>query len=137
MQLKEIAEKLSGMEYGTRLDKSLVNEAKSAGIVIVYGASDDLVEFDGAACDEIGCYEGGTAYFNSKGLVYNKCDHDDCPYALEEIKKSVKIEILWCKEGCYSWTYKTEIPHETFEVVEGGEPYCRGIVFKLSDITEV
>lgn len=50
-------------------------------------------------------------------------------------KKNAKsIKALWCKEGDYSWTYSTDIPHATFEVVDDGKPYCRGIVFALSDI---
>lgn len=49
-------------------------------------------------------------------------------------KSAKSIEALWCKEDGYSWTYKTEIPHATFEVVEDEEPYCRGIVFALADL---
>ncbi|MNJ75290.1 hypothetical protein D3C77_723610 [compost metagenome] len=45
-----------------------------------------------------------------------------------------QIEALWSKEPGYSWTYKTNIPHALFEVVEDGEPYCRGIVFALVDL---
>ncbi len=45
------------------------------------------------------------------------------------------IEALWAPESDpgYSWVYKTDIPHESFEVVEDGEPYCRRIVFSLAD----
>jgi hypothetical protein len=41
---------------------------------------------------------------------------------------------LWAEEGDYSWTYATEIPHATFEVIEDDGPYCRGIVFALADV---
>jgi hypothetical protein len=134
MDTKEIAGSMDGSEYGNEPASDLIKEAKEAGIVIVFGASDDLMEFRGAVDDEIGCYDGGIAYFTSNGLAKSKCDHDGCPYAIEELQKSTKIIALWCKEEGYSWTYKTEIPHETYEIVEDGEPFCRGIVFKLSDI---
>ena len=44
---KELAEKLNGRAYGDSFD-DVKQEAKEIGLVIVYGASDDLMEFDGA-----------------------------------------------------------------------------------------
>ena len=43
---KELAEKLNGRAYGDSFD-DVKQEAKENGLVIVYGASDDLMEFDG------------------------------------------------------------------------------------------
>ena len=34
-----------------------------------------------------------------------------------------------------AWTYMTDIPHATFDVMDDGELYCRGIVFALADLT--
>jgi hypothetical protein len=48
-------------------------------------------------------------------------------------KTARKIEAVWAEDG-YSWTYRTDIPHATFEITEDGEPYCRGIVFALADL---
>ncbi|MNW22346.1 hypothetical protein D3C71_2237660 [compost metagenome] len=53
---------------------------------------------------------------------------------MQRQKSAKSIEALWCKEDGYSWTYKTEIPHATFEVADGDEPYCRGIVFSLTGL---
>ncbi len=33
-----------------------------------------------------------------------------------------------------TWTYKTDIPHETYMIYEDGEPYCRGIVFSIENL---
>ena len=33
------------------------------------------------------------------------------------------------------WILKTDIPHESFMIVEEGEPFSRGIVFSLSSLT--
>ncbi len=52
----------------------------------------------------------------------------------ERAPGAMTIDALWCKEPGYSWTFRTDIPHATFEVVEDGEPYCRGIVFALADV---
>ena len=35
-----------------------------------------------------------------------------------------------------SWSYLTDIPHKTFDIMEDGEIYCRGIVFSLDDLGE-
>jgi hypothetical protein len=134
MTPQELADRLTGAEYPFRPDRTLMAEARATGLVVVYGASDDLMEFDGAIYDEISCYDGGTAYLLPTGLLENDCDNDDCPH-FEKIKQAaLTIEALWSKEGDYSWTYKTNIPHATFEVAEEGVPYCRGIVFSMADL---
>lgn len=137
MTKEELAAQLNGLEYPTRIPGALIVAAQSAGLVILCGASDDLMEFYGARREEIGCYDGGTAFVDADGVLPDR----DCLDGDEELaeyvqrQKSAKsIKALWCKEDGYSWTYKTEIPHATFEVVEDEEPYCRGIVFALADL---
>lgn len=140
MNAKELAEKLTGMEYPVQIPEELVKEAKASGLVIVYGASDDLMEFEGAIYDEVGVSDGGVAFVDSKGLTldFNQlCEEknfDGLQDYFSRFSKRKEIEALWCEEGKYSFTYKTDIPHETFEVVEDGEPYCRGIVFSLASL---
>lgn len=138
---QELAAKLHGIKYPVykHLTKELIEKAKAAGLVIVYGASDDLMEFAGTINDEFGCYDGGTALVDANGLLPEResieGDSDLADYFAR--KNAAKaIEALWCKEGDYSWTYKTDIPHATFEVSDDGEPYCRGIVFALADLQE-
>lgn len=139
MDAKELAQQLNGSKYPCDIPKALAQLAKDNGLVIVYGASDDLMEFDGAFRDEVGAYEGTTVKISAKGLLpnfedINKDDKDALRkyFATESIGHST-IEALWCKEDGYSFTYKTAIPHATFDVLEDGDKYCRGIVFKLSE----
>lgn len=134
MTAKELAEKLNGVEYDNEVSRELAEQARSANLVIVYGASDDLMEFDGAIHDEVGCYEGGEAFITNKGLLENKCEDDDCPYFELEKKSAKKIEALWCVTNEYAWTYKSDIPHEEFDILEEGEKYSKGIVFSLNDV---
>ena len=139
MNTKELAQQLTGIEYPVRISRELRAEAESAGLVIVYGGSDDLMEFEGAIHDELSCYGGGTAWVDSRGLVPNFEDIDrDDKDAFRDYFKRVNsccfILALWCAEEGYSWTYRTDISHDTFEVVDEGTPYCRGIVFALADV---
>jgi hypothetical protein len=134
MDAKELAAKIHGIEYPGRFSKDLLAQAKADGLVIVYGASDDLMEFEGALYDEIGAYDGGKAYLNGKGLLENECGNDECPHFKRIREKAVTIEAMWCERDGVSWTYKTAIPHETFDILEDGDLYCRGIVFAMADL---
>lgn len=135
MNIQEVADLLNGVEYGNEgkiLTLEFCKELRRQGIVVVRGYSDDLVEFDGAISDELGAYDH---YFNSKGLVRNECDDDDCPYFAKMMKEILYyVKPLWCETQEYAWTYDTNIPHATFDVLEDDGKYCRGIVFKLSDL---
>ena len=134
--LKEIANRLNGREYGQELTPTEAQQAKEAGVVIVFGASDDLMEFRGAINDEVGCYDGGTAYLTHTGLFENKCNDDDCPYVEKERQSCKTIEAVWCGASGFAWSYETDIPHECFDILEDGEPYCRGIVFSIASLAE-
>lgn len=132
MNPKEIAERLNGREIGKEVSLDEEKELKAAGLIVVFGASDDLMEFRGAINDEVGCYDGGKAYLapTGGGLLKNACDDDDCPYFASIKEASMVIEAVWNFDG-YSWLYETEIPHETFDIMEDGEKYCRGIVIAI------
>lgn len=136
---EELAAQLDGIQYPAHraITKEHIAAAKAAGLVIVYGASDDQMEFDGASREEIGCYNGGYALVDPQGVLPDR----DCLEGDDEIAEYVQrkklaktVEALWSAEHSYSWTYKTAIPHATFEVMEGGDRYCRGIVFSLADL---
>lgn len=47
-------------------------------------------------------------------------------------EKARVIEAIWGKEYC--WEYKTNITHAEFEIFEGNDKYCKGIVFDIRDL---
>lgn len=128
MDIKEFANLISGRQYGyPQFTKEQLQIAKDNGFVIVYGASDDLMEFAGAIEDEGNCFDGGEVYFDKNGVTEN--ENDNC------------IEALWCDNDSkdengeiITWTYETDIPHETFIIYDDDETYCRGIVFSINDL---
>lgn len=137
MTKEELAEKLNNIQYPVRIDPDTIEQAKSSGLVIVYGASDDLMEFDGAVYDEVGCYDGGTVSIDNQGLLPYRDEIEDDETLKNFFKRQEKarnLEAMWCKVEGYCWTYSTDIPHVTFEVMEGEENYCKGIVFALTDV---
>lgn len=139
--VQELAGKLDMSGYPIRLSKQVVEFAKANGLVIVYGASDDLIEFEGAFRDEGSVYDGGTVRVDVEGVLPDNADDLDTDEERERYYyrkgRSKTIEALWCDEvngGGFDWAYRTDIPHATFEVMDGDDPYCRGIVFALADL---
>lgn len=132
-KLKQFAKALTECKGFRNLPLSLIEQAKQNDIVIIYGASDDLMEFDGAIYDEVGCYDGGTAYLNYEdGVILDNCDCVECN---KKKLKAKTIDAIWCaKDSEWTWTYKTDIPHETFEMLDDDEKYCLGIVFYRKDL---
>ena len=125
----ELAQMLNGRSYGNEMTPDMERRAKEAGLVVVFGASDDLIEFRGAWNDERDVYEGGFVAVNQDGILPH-CDNYDCPYYRDAFRRAEKIEAVWCGEGdVVAWTYKTKIPHVTFIIMDEGEVYCRGIIF--------
>lgn len=135
MTPEEAAEKLDGNQYRDEGSRELFAEMRKHGLVAVYGASDDLMEFAGAIDDEVGAWEGTTAYISHRGLVKNECDEgDSCPNWKQTGKP---IKAIWAPESGGSWAYETEIPHATFKIMEDDDLYCTGIVFRLIDISPI
>lgn len=138
MTAKELAEMLSGREVGDEVRPQEERVAKNAGLVIVYGYSDDNVEFRGAIDYEAGSYEGGTVYLTRDGILEGpacSCAEDcECPYFTKELEKARTIKVVWHDEGGPCWTFETDIPHEIFTIFEDGEPFCEGIVFSMEEM---
>ena len=128
---KELTNTPNSDDRWIELTPSQKEFCKNHDIVVVYGYSDDLVEFDGAIRDEVGAWEGGTIPVNSDGPI-EPCE-DECKYYKAAMKNAKKISAFWCFNG-WDWSFSTEIPHETFEFYSDGEPYCKGIVFYRKDM---
>ena len=147
MTPKEMAARLHGRQYRSETTRDDGLLARQHGLVIVYGASDDLVELEGAISDELGANNGTKFWVTPKGLVgdFGQLCDDRNEQGLKEYFEGQSsqrvIEAIWCPdyvkgengEGA-SWAYQTTIPHETFDVMEDDDLYCRGIVFALADV---
>lgn len=129
----EAANELNNSQYRNEGSRELFARMKAAGLVAVFGASDDLMEFQGAIDDELGAYGGTTVYVTRNGLLQNDCDNDDCPHFAKLQKAATPIDAKW-DDGGFSWRYDTAIPCARFIVKEDDENYCEGIVFSLADV---
>lgn len=131
MTAKQLAEKLNGRQIGEEIQGHEEREAERDGLVVLFGASDDLAELRGAIHDEVSCYDGGEIYVDHAGLFETECEDESCPHEERLREQCQRIDVEWGKLDNFSWSYKTKLKHETFDIYDGEEPYCRGIVFKL------
>lgn len=144
---EELAALLSGRPYPHEITRQEAAEAYKAGLVAVYGGSDDLIYFSGAIADELGAGEESEFYLDEHGVLegyespeewlesfrFGSPTWEDVEVFAERRKKARKITTHWNRDG-YSWTYETDIPHATFEIMDEGDKYCRGIVFSIGDL---
>lgn len=143
MTKEQLAALLNGRQYRQEITKDEEAAAKAAGLLVIFGASDDLVELRGAISDQVGAYEGSTVRISKAGALiqdFESIDRDD-EEALEAYFKAkaagfVEVEAVWSPAGeDLSWAFKTEVPHATFTIAEEGEPdFCRGIVIDMADL---
>lgn len=140
MTPQALATVLNGRPIGAEISTQEALIAKEHGLVVVYGYSDDNVELEGAIDDEIGANDGTTLRITPAGLLPQW--PEDGIADEEEAERYFRMKALGYREiearwaptdpDC-SWAFVTEIPHATFDVMEDGELFCRGIVFRLED----
>lgn len=142
MTPREASDILDGVQYVHPLEaklKKMQADLKSAGLVVAYGASDDLLEFEGAFRDEVGAWNGTKVAIGPEGPLRSECGEGaDCPYFVEKIKTAPTIEAIWAPKdivGDPSWLVTTTIPHERFRIMEDDDLFGIGIVFRVEDIT--
>jgi len=127
MDAKQLTLEIDRLNYRDDIPKPSIEIAKENNLVIVYGYSDDLLEFEGAIDDEVGMYKGGKVYLTKKGKIKKK----------QKDRKNY-IEAIWCPKGPNldnaSWLIKSNIPNSEWRIMEDGEIYCVGIVFSMDDL---
>jgi len=133
MTKEDLASILNGREYTKEITKEEAQQAKESGLVVVFGASDDLIEFRGAINDEAGGDDEDLVALTKEGLPKNECDEVDCPYFEKLLENMPKIKVFWEKDG-YCWKYEAPFPVAEFDIFEDGEKYCRGIVFDINSL---
>ena len=144
MNAKEWAEKLNGREYREELSDEESDQAKKDCVVIAFGYSDDNLEFRGAINEEVSAWNGTTVKLTNKPSVFDPDENKETSeFNSMQISAMKKVNAIWCPRNennkiWSSWLIEAlEIPHETFDIMEYGELFCRGIVFESKHLTEM
>jgi hypothetical protein len=141
MTINEWAEKLTGREYREELTKEEEHALKADGLIAAFGASDDLLEFRGALHDEVGAWDSAMvklAEIKKGGKIIILDDEEDWVQVKPLYIR--KVFAIWNPIGLdgevwASWHIRIYgVPQATFDIMEDGELYCRGIVFEARHI---
>lgn len=137
MDAHTLAAALNGREYRNEITRDEAAQAKAAGLLVVYGASDDLTEFDGAICDEAGAYGSETHRITHSLEIYRERDDEEElvreGWSPPAILLTVRAE--WCPDDLdCSWRITSSAPFASFDIMEDGELYCRGCVVDLTQL---
>jgi hypothetical protein len=144
----EFAALINGRQYRHEVTRAESAMAKCHGLVVIYGASDDLLEFEGAISEELGAYDGTTARIGQYGVLKEfeelrgsmEDEADFEAYFRRKASGFAIVKAVWCptkdetSDPWASWSIETEVPHATFDIMEDGELFCRGVVLRLADL---
>ena len=130
---RDFALVLENVKMGGELTLNQEAYCKQCGLVVVFGASDDLAEFRGAINDEAGMDE---IRLTESGKIMSEESIDALQSLLDDgtIKKAPPTRIITHTFGNEGHRFATDIPHAEFSVFEDGEPFGKGIVFHISDL---
>lgn len=130
---KTLAAILNGRQYGSEITDEEQRAAADAGLVVVFGYSDDNVELRGAIDAEVSAYNGTIVRLDGADVLENDCENEACPHFERASARAPFFRALWDAPGAKAaWTFDVRWPHSTFTVLEDGEPFCVGVVFALA-----
>jgi hypothetical protein len=128
------AQRLDGREYREEMTRDEDQEAADDGVLIVFGASDDLTEFRGAGLNEE--WGLGEIPLRRAGKTLAIIEHP--PNRGSLIRNgwtpppvALTVHSFFDDKGFWA---TADVPHETFRVMEDGEVYGYGIVIDVSAI---
>lgn len=129
---EDLAKILNNRQYREEINNKEEMLAKENNLVVVFGASDDLIEFRGAFYEEFGAYTGADFYFNKEmTLVYDENEIDFFKVLKYKLPNHIRAD--WSFDD-YSWFISANFPCSYFDVLEDDEKYCRGLIFSLDDL---
>lgn len=139
---QELLRRIHGRQYRNEMLPEDEEFAKKHGLVVIFGASDDLVELRGAVTDEIGAYGGTEFDIDFMGVQPewpegdSKTKSDAWEYFKRQQFPSTRVLAEWLDGDSLSWSFSViqgshveVIGH--FVIYEDDEQYCRGIIIEL------
>ena len=138
MNIREWSAMLHCREIGEEITIDESKDAANDNVVIVFGASDDLMEFRGLINDEFGVYNGGSALITTDYEIFNEEENqEELKYNTGQIKNFKKVTAVWCPKDengdiYASWLITTDIPHETFDILSPGAGFSNSISIHIT-----
>jgi hypothetical protein len=128
MDIFDFSWKIDDMDRSDDIPFNYEIEAQRNGFVILY-AKDGIIYVRGAIVEEIS-FKNGTEYdvwFSERGVIYSDEEFD--------LITSGKIKVKVKKGIDPVWDFSSEdIEYSMFDIYDGMDQYCRGIVFSIDEI---
>jgi len=125
---EQLAAMLNGRRYRDEITEKEEKLAKENNLVVLFGASDDLIELRGAIDEEIGAES--VIRLSRKGIPESDCrEGDSCPYFATWLQTALKrrevleIQIFW--GGDLYNTYDGSLDENEYEAL-GKPTWCFG-----------
>lgn len=113
---------------GNEVPYDIIKLAKANNYLIFFGHSDNTIEICSCRYYEFDAYKSTTLYITHNCVYHENEVHPTAAYPVHArfTEQSRKSTVMW--------SFTTDIPHETFNIMENGELYCRGIVIDLNNL---
>lgn len=148
MTKEQLAELLNGNEYLDEISEEQAQVAKDNNLLVLFGASDDLLEMRGVIHAEAGAWDGGEYALVLAGEMYADAEEENTfhkamqnellamPYGRKNDDHPRLIRAEWCPEDTpgLSWRIFSNLPCASFTIQEDGLPYCEGIVIDFDEV---
>lgn len=137
----EVADDLEGRQYRKEVSSTERELLRQAGIIVVYGVSDDTIAFEGAIYDEL---------YSEK--IYLTRDGPNDRHGLRKLGipdgviQALPIITSRFGNGSPCWRFNLEngtgplarnVRRATFMIYEDDEPFCEGLVFYKKDLPKI
>ena len=124
MNKDQFAQLLNGRQYRSEMTEAEEMQAAVNDFLVVFGASDDLLEFRGWINDEVGAWKGTTVSISEFGFINSK-----------HVTSSFNVKAEWCpKHTDASWVITADVPYTSFAIMEDEEIFCHGIVIDIKEV---
>ena len=131
--IQQLQTMLHNRQYRDETTPEIIQFAKDNNLVIVFGSSDDLVEFCGAIDDERYAHIYTEIFLSKQKILTSECElGSSCPH-WKELNESMpeSIKKITINGNHPYWTYQVDFAHLTFDILEDEDKYCEGIIFSL------
>lgn len=133
---EQFAAMINRNQYREELTQQQSTLAFQSGLMVFYGASDDLLEVEGVGREEYGAWDGGEYHFTKNGTrVDLEWDgHEDAiAKGYTPPTSAFTVDVKWCPEGFPgSWLIVPDCKHASFKIMEDDDLYCQGCVIDMS-----
>ena len=142
MNTQEFANLLNGRQYRSEITSEEEALAKENDLIVFFSYSDDTAVLCGAIDENLSAWDGCEIYFtkttSNKIKLFSEEEYEEVRLSFLDFDidfKTVKVNFVWSPEelDC-SFLVETDLPHHKFDILEGEDLYCRGIVVNKQDI---